>query len=392
MFMRKLEELFINTKQEPVKIFIKENNNIISKILENTDYEIHTIENINQSELDKEGADLLIIQIENNTNILKKIQHTPYIVICDKQDAVSIIEAFNIGAYTCITNPIDSAELQNIIKNCLEFNKSNNDNTLAPIVTKSAAIQKTIKKIKPLKNAHTIVLSGERGCGKKFLAKYFAKQWNKNSYIIDFENINVLKTFNQLKSLLDLNTNKLIILNHPEQLTANLQMQLTSIIHQTIGTNKTQWISIINSQDEKNLIPRLYDRIGIFDIKLPNMLEREEDLIDIIKIMQKQIAKQLNKKVKKIDIKTIRNKEWPYNFKELYKYIEQMFYISNEIEETENLNILLDDVFMSLDLKDATKLFEKTYLMKQLIAEKGSIKEAAEKAKINRTTLYRKLK
>lgn len=338
--------------------------------------------------------DLLIIDIDISAHLLKKIQNIPFIAYSKRDNFEKAVEAMQLGAHTCLaksSSMINAAQLIDAAQNALKFNRKKQDITNTTLIAKSKRMQNLIKSIKDLKNARAISFIGHVGSGKKFLAHYFAKLWNRTTYMIDCENSNINKIFNTIEYLISQPTNKMFILNHPEQLSHTMQTRLANMIHATIGNSANQWLNIIDTNDEKNIIKLLHDRIAVFRIIVPSMEERVEDIHDIAKIMQKSIAKTLNKKIRKLDMANILNKQWPGNFKQLKTYLEQMFYISNQIDTAEHSDILIDEVFLKMSLKDATNLFEKIYLKKQIASKKGRIQDAAKTAEINRTTLYRKL-
>jgi|GEM_PF-3491700 len=342
--------------------------------------------------------DLIIIDIETNAEIIKKIHHIPFIAYCLEENFTKAIEVMRLGAYTCLAKPSNTDEplnqkaLLDAVQHALKFNRKRPDSHSNPLITKSKTMQNLVKTIKTLKNARAMMFIGETGSGKKFLAHYFAKTWNRTAYLIDCENTDIIKTFNTIEYLITQPHNKMFVLNHPQQLGHALQTRLANMIHATIGNNTNQWVNIIDTKDEKNLIKLLHDRISIFRIEIPKMNERVDDIHDIGKIMQKNIASSLNKKMRKLDMHPILQKQWPGNFKQLKTYLEQMFFISSQIDHTEHADILIDEVFTKMPLTEATSLFEKIYLKKQISLKKGKLNEAAIASGVNRTTLYRKLR
>lgn len=388
----KMMQFYITIPKKILLINCDNIHNILQAVDESYIIENYNINNIETITLESFEPDLIIIDISEGVEILKKISNISFITICDRASFENAILSLQIGAYTCLPKPLDMNLLINSIKHALQMNFKTKILEDMPLIAKSQKMQHTMREIKQLKNAHIISFISPIGCGKKFIANYCAKLWNKQVYLIDCENINMHNNLNKLEYLITRSENKMFIMNHPEQLSSNLQTRLSNIIHMTIGDTKNQWVNIINADDEKNLIRLLYDRISIFNIHIPRLKERAEDIYDISKILQKYLAKMLNKKIRKLDINNILSQNWPGNFRQLRTYIEQRFYISNQIDNAESVDILIDEIFMNMNLKDATTLFEKIYLKKQIASKKGKIGHAAEHAAIDRTTLYRKLK
>lgn len=379
---------------KPRILIIDEKDEIALILRDNENYVIETISPSIVAEKTYQTFDLIIMRINHlYMNLLKKIsQYTSVVAICEPHSFEQAIQAIHFGAYTCLATPIDQAHLLSIIAHIVnQPNKNMWQYCNTSLVSKSHIMQETIKDIKKLKQAHTVSFVGSCGCGKKFIAAHFMHLWQKQFFIINCHGYDAPKTMNMLENMVKQNSERTFIINHPEQFSPHMQNKLLNIMHATLGNNLNQWIHIIDEEDENNLIPPLHERIFIFKIRIPTLAERLEDVHEIAKLEQKTMASALNKKARKLDLSNIIGQQWPGNFKQLAMYLEQTFYINNDIDYQAQA-ILLDEIFMGMSLKDAITLFEITYLKKQIANNKGILKNAAKAAKINRTTLYRKLK
>jgi len=365
----------------------------------------------------EEKADYNIIKMPFNAENLSKIQlETDFDVVLfqPKTDAeieqilkinipcICLTEIFDFailamenGAITCFRpNSENYAKLFEQIENIAKKNRKIRAilaDSKMPLISKSPAIQATIRQIKKLRNAHTISLTGEIGVGKKFIATKMLEFW-KNNYIFINSEDEIPKINNYIENFKNNVQKTTIIITHPEQFSQNSQQKLLHLNQNSIGNNKIQWIFIINQKDIDNLVGNLKQRISIFNIRVPNLAERTEDLEQIVRIFQRNISKKLGKKARIINLETITKKTWTTNFIQLKLYIEQMFYIERQIDELHSSDLLFDDFFLTKNLKDSTTIFERIYLQKQIVLQEHNIQKTAKIAGINRTTLYRKLK
>lgn len=370
--------------------------NKATNFLENMAYKItkHTIEEVKNT---LEEYELIVIYPNSESEIetaFKMNIQTP--LICITNDFDLAIFAMQKGAYISIQDSINTNEkLKSLIEEICKKNKKRkmleNDSKMS-IIAKSESIQIVLKTLKQLKHAHTITLTGSVGVGKKFIALHLLKLWQKKYILIDCENNEMQKTWQIIENEISANSQITFIIIHPEQLTQAHQQKLLNIMQGTIGNNLIQWIFTVNQQDESNLVSSLKQRLSIFNVTIPTLAQRKEDIPNIVRIFQRNLSKILNKKPRKINIDEILKKTWTTNFIQLKLYIEQMFYIEHKIDEVQLSNILLDDEFLKHNLKNATTLFEQIYLQKQLALNENNIQKASTAADINRTTFYRKMK
>lgn len=99
----------------------------------------------------------------------------------------------------------------------------------------------------------------------------------------------------------------------------------------------------------------------------------------------------------------LRQYDWPGNVRELKNFVQRALVLGGEkqieVEEVEKLISIgqSSDVFetnipLDLSLREARELFEKNYFLKQLEYCQGNIAKLSERAAMERTNLYRKLK
>ncbi|MFW5889477.1 MAG: sigma-54 interaction domain-containing protein, partial [Bacillota bacterium] len=148
----------------------------------------------------------------------------------------------------------------------------------------------------------------------------------------------------------------------------------------------------------------LYYRINVLKLNLPPLRKREIDIPLLVNYFIKKSQNKTNKIIRGISTKgmeLLKGLEWPGNVRQLENTIERLCvksesdYISKElVEETiENLAKNIErDIFNNYELpKKSLEEFEKEIIKKVLEEEGGNKSSAAERLKIGRTTLWRKL-
>ncbi len=148
----------------------------------------------------------------------------------------------------------------------------------------------------------------------------------------------------------------------------------------------------------------LYYRLNVIPIYLPPLRERKEDLPLLVNHFFQAFCDRNRLRVKRIHpqvVEALKQYPWPGNVRELKNIIERMLILSSgEAVTLKDLppGIMMGEkdagvnVFPPSQLKDARKIFEKQFILRQLIELNYDIPAAADSLGLDRTTLYRKLK
>jgi len=142
----------------------------------------------------------------------------------------------------------------------------------------------------------------------------------------------------------------------------------------------------------------LYYRLNVFTIQMVPLSERLDDIPLLVDLFVRKSARAMGKSVKKVDGKIIEkfmNYSWPGNVRELQNIIERMMNYANTDELTVDL--------MPSEILQNQHLFEVNYdinspkdieyqILVKMLGTNLSKKEIAQKMKIARSSLYRKLK
>lgn len=156
---------------------------------------------------------------------------------------------------------------------------------------------------------------------------------------------------------------------------------------------------------EKRFREDLYYRLNVFEIKLPPLRERKEDIIPLAEFfIRAQNEKRGEKKfLGALAMDTMLKHNWPGNIRELRNVVERIFVVSPGDElvftptPTADINESAEEKGLAAEymdygsLKEFTEAMEQKYIQKVLKENGGSINKTAEKLKIHRSVLYRKL-
>jgi len=144
----------------------------------------------------------------------------------------------------------------------------------------------------------------------------------------------------------------------------------------------------------------LFYRLNVIEIRMPSLRERSDDIPVLIKHYLQIYATEAGKAVKDIDYEAMQALlayEWPGNIRELRNTIER----ATVLADGEVITIHdLPDKFRTLNvegvstssLRQALDNFEREYVRRSLMENKGNKETTSTKLGIDLATLYRKLK
>lgn len=138
----------------------------------------------------------------------------------------------------------------------------------------------------------------------------------------------------------------------------------------------------------------LYFRLNIFEIRLPALRERKEDLKALAKNFIDVFSQKLhisNVQVTPEYYKTLEKNDWKGNIRELRNTVERsLILMNNNILDAESLPHYSEKISVEND-SFSMKSLEKEHILKVLQYTKGNKAEAARLLEIGIATLYRKL-
>lgn len=155
----------------------------------------------------------------------------------------------------------------------------------------------------------------------------------------------------------------------------------------------------------------LFYRLNVVPVPVPPLSDRREDIPELARHLLERTAASagLPKRVLGEDaIAAMQVYPWPGNVRQLRNVIERLLImapgavtdpiradmlpadISNDVPQT--LKLQCSDEIMTLPLRDAREMFEREYLMAQVVRYGGNISRTADFVGMERSALHRKLK
>ena len=340
---------------------------------------------------------------------------------------------YSIVGQEQILNSIGNLSSIYLKLNSIKNEKKNSD--LIPTTFKFLGNDSSLCKIKNLLQKAcstnvTILLTGESGTGKTFMAKEIHK--NSKRYKNNFVHVNCAAIPNQLieselfgyedgaftgakkggkKGYFELANEGTIFLDEVSDIPLGLQGKLLEVIqnrtfYRVGGMEKikinVRLIAATNSHLEELVAENkfredLYYRLNVFPIKLPPLRDRKEELFTIVTDLLPGICETLEIEPLLISsdaLLKLMEYDWPGNIRELENILERTAILCD------GKMILPDDIVLPelLDneevktIKENIELCEKRVIISALKKFKGDKKSVSEYLDIGRTSLYEKIK
>jgi DNA-binding NtrC family response regulator len=371
---------------------------------------------------------------------IKKIDSTIIVIMITAYATVdTAVETMKEGAYDYLSKPVDPDKLSILIRNAVNQRRLMAENIQLrqkveelslqdEIVGESPQIKKILEMIDTVaKTDATVMIRGESGTGKELVAQAIHSKSNRRYFPIISINCGAFpegllesELFGhekgaftgaqyKRKGKLEMANGGTIFFDEIGNITAKMQMDLLRVIETKqftpLGSNKVvnvdfRIIAATNSDLEKKVAEQdfredLYYRLNVFSVQMPPLRERTADIGLIARYFLEKYARSMNKAVTEISpeaMKMLTQYNWPGNIRELRNTIERALVVvgkKNRIE-AEDLNLL----FLSKANPPGNSLeeMEKAHIQRILEQSDWNISRSAETLKIDRVTLYNKIK
>ena len=371
---------------------------------------------------------------------IKKIDNTIVVIIITAYATVdTAVESMKEGAFDYLSKPIDPDKLSILIRNAVNQRRLIAENiqlrqkveelTLQDeIVGESPQIKKILEMIDTVaKTDATALIRGESGTGKELVAQAIHGKSNRRYFPIISINCGAFpegllesELFGhekgaftgaqyKRKGKLEMANGGTIFFDEIGNIATKMQMDLLRVIETKqftpLGSNKVvnvdfRIIAATNSDLEKKVAEKdfredLYYRLNVFSIQIPPLRERTMDIPPIAHYFLDKYARSMNKDVTDISPEAMRiltQYNWPGNIRELRNTIERALVVvgkKNRIE-VEDLNLLF--LPKANPPGDSLEEIEKAHVKRILEQSDWNISRSAETLKIDRVTLYNKIK
>lgn len=380
--------------------------------------------------------------IELMTEFKKTYPTIPVILMTGYSDVNTAVKAIKKGASDYISKPFNPEEVLLVISSALQAPIANTPQSVIPKLKKrnvradnkfvsgiSAASKKLTEYIQLVSpTTISVLIIGESGTGKEVIAKSIhqkSPRRDNNFIAVDCgaipKELAASEFFGHMKgSFTGAITDKIgyfqaanggtIFLDEIGNLSYENQIQLLRALQERkikpVGSNKEidVDIRIITATNEDlreavkngNFREDLYHRINEFSIHSPSLVDRKEDLMIFSDFFLEKANQELNKQVIGFSpevVSIFQNYRWPGNLRELQNSIKRATLLS----QGDFLEKAALPVEFFQDSDKGTNNFslsenEKEAILEALSQTKNNKSEAARLLKINRKTLYNKLK
>ena len=425
---------------------------LLEKFLTKKEYQVLTAYSAEEAKtkIKTQDFDLIITDlrlpnydgIELMTEFKKTYPSIPVILMTGYSEVSTAVKAIKNGAADYISKPFNPEEVLLVISNALEISvispklktkatisetKNRIENEfVSGISSVSKKLAEYIELVSP--TDMSVLIIGESGTGKELIAKSIhEKSARKNNSFIAVDcgaipkELATSEFFGHLKgSFTGAISDKIgyfeaanggtIFLDEIGNLSYENQIQLLRALQERkikpVGSNKEIQVDIriitATNEDLREAVKNgdfredLYHRINEFSIQSPSLIDRNEDLMIFADFFLEKANEQLNKNIIGFspDVITVFEKyRWPGNLRELQNIIKRATLLSQGdfIEK----KVLPSEIFQIQhnDESDfSLSVNEKEAILEALNQTNNNKSEAAKLLKINRKTLYNKLK
>ena len=422
-------------KKKKFEIFFADRPSKAKEILKDNEIDI-VILDANLPELN--GLDFL-------SEIKKDYADTEVIIITGFGDMNSVIKALRNGASDFFTKPFSLLDIYAAIERTQKYIKLENklkymenafnrltDNIFKDSYTnfigKSKAIKKVFQAIKQVAKTYntSVMIIGETGTGKELVARgiHYLSDRKKNIFypvncaaipdeIFESEFFGYKKgaftgAFINKPGILEISHGGTLFLDEVTELTLRQQGKLLRTLEdrivRRIGSHREFFfdVRIVSATNEDisallekgNLREDFYYRLNSFEIKIPPLRERKEDIPLLVDYFVEQYQKILRHPIRKIEdsvYTTLTKYDFPGNIRELRNIIEKAIIISQDnILRKEDISFNTQRSETKNKIYDLEEL-EKTTILEVLKMTNFKKSKAAKILNISRQALDRRL-
>jgi DNA-binding NtrC family response regulator len=411
------------------------------------DYQVQCAEDANQalSVLENENYDIILADIKmpgmDGMEMLRRIKSI-------RQDAIIIImtafatvdtavQALKDGAFDYVTKPFDPDDLSHLIRNAARQITLAEENSLLKervvslenvedMVGKSEAMKKVLREIESVASSNaSVIITGESGTGKELVAraihansprKFFPMitvhcgaltESLMESELFGHEKGAFTGAVYSRKGRFEMADSGTIFLDEIATISPKMQVELLRVLETKkfvrVGGTKeiTSDFRVIcaTNRDLKTLVEKglfredLYYRLNVVNINVPPLRERTEDIPLLVEYFLKKYCSSMNKPVISIDspvLKRLEEFSFPGNIRELENMIERAVVVGDGKKITlKDLPLWKENVSAGFESLDD---LEKNHISMILNKYNWNISVAAKALKVDRVTLYHKIK
>lgn len=419
-------------------------------------YEVEAVEDGFKAigEVKKKKWDLLLVDLKmlgmDGIDVMREVKRIskelPVVIITGYPTVDSAVQAMKEGAYDYIIKPFNPEEIDLVIRNIIAHQNLVKENIylrqelkrryqFKDIIGKSRKMQEVLVLVKTVaKSSSTVLIQGESGTGKELIARAIHSTSPRSkrpfvavscaalpetlleSELFGHEKGAFTDAISLRKGKFELADKGTLFLDEVGDMSQETQADLLRVLEEReftrIGGSElikvdVRVISATNKElkklvSEKKFREDLYYRLNVVDIQVPPLRERREDIPLLAEHFLTKYSIENKKGIEFIDedaLRLLMRYNWPGNVRELENVIERAVVVAKKDfigpdelppsvkgKPKEALKSSVADHNLSL------QEIEKRHISQVLEATNWNIKEAANTLRIDRTTLYNKIK
>ncbi len=369
---------------------------------------------------------------------IKSLNKDAIVIIMTAFASVSTaVQALKDGAYDYITKPFDPDDLSHLIRNATsqislqEENQVLRDNIVSlenveDIIGESEAMINVLKKVERVAQSNSpVIISGESGTGKELIARAIHSNSKRKfsplvsvhcgalteslleSELFGHEKGAFTGAMFNRKGRFEMADGGTIFLDEIATISPKMQIELLRVLETKtfirVGGNKeiTSDFRVISAtnKDLKKMVAEgtfredLFYRLNVVNIMIPPLRERPEDIPSLVDHFIKKYCTSMSRNVMSIAnaaMKKLENYNFQGNVRELENMIERAIVVGNGKEiRLKDLPFEKNDPYNSVEsLED----LEKKHISQILNKYNWNISRSAKTLKVDRVTLYNKIR
>jgi len=347
------------------------------------------------------------------------------------------VKALKDGAYDYVTKPFDPDDLTHLIRNATkQISLVEENETLKQKVTslenvedligKSEAMKGVLRQVESVaQTSSSVIITGESGTGKELVAR--AIHANSPRKFFPFVSVHCGALTESLleselfghekgaftgamynrKGRFEMADSGTIFLDEIATISTKMQVELLRVLESKtfmrVGGNKEISsdfrVVCATNKDLKSMVEKgtfredLFYRLNVVNIQIPPLRERKDDIPLLVDYFINKYCTSMNKPPASIDtasLNRIQEFNFPGNIRELENMVERAIVVGNGRRITLK-DLPLEKTFVS-NTAESLDDFEKAFILQILNKYEWNISRTARALKVDRVTLYNKIK
>lgn len=347
------------------------------------------------------------------------------------------VQALKDGAYDYITKPFDPDDLSHLIRNAANQISLKAENEalrnrvvsledVEDLIGNSEAMKKVLREVERVtQSSSPVIITGESGTGKELIAraihsnsprKFFPmvsvhcgalSESLLESELFGHEKGAFTGAMYNRKGRFEMADGGSIFLDEIATISSKMQIELLRVLEtktfMRVGGNKeiSSDFRVIcaTNRDLKQMVQigtfreDLFYRLNVVNITIPPLRERIEDIPLLVDYFIKKYCKSMSREVISIDqavLKRLAEYDFPGNVRELENMIERAIVVGN-YKEIRLKDLPFERDMVSSSVESLSDL-EKRHIIQILEKYNWNISRSAKALKVDRVTLYNKIK